>query len=136
MKNYFAILLAFLGFNCVLFKNETRWEENNLKYIIPNCSSRAWKNQKFYVYEPNDIMKFNKRVITYLGSDETYHYFHNWQKFYEKNDIGNVAILSNKCNVINPRKIDIELRNVNMGQSWRELIIDSCGCKADSINKK
>jgi hypothetical protein len=118
-----------------LFKNEKRWDENNLEYVIPKCNNKAWKNIKFYVYEPNEIGKFNKRVITYLGSDENYHYFHNWQKAYEQNDIGNVAIIINKCKIINPRQMDDEIHNVNKGQPWRELIIDSCGCRTKLQDK-
>ena len=124
------IFIICANLQCVLFrKEEPRLEEiSKREYVIPDCKLKFWSKSKFYIYDPSEVIKSKIRSISYLGSDDNFHFFYNWEKFYESNEVRSFAIRIDKCKVINPRKIDEEYNFVEKAGGWRRPIIDSCGC--------
>jgi hypothetical protein len=73
------------------------------------CGTCTRLHEEFYIVRSEQLPRIRKaRLLTYLGTQDGFHFLRSWNKMLKHAEIDHVAIRLDECDVSEPRRIDEE----------------------------
>jgi hypothetical protein len=73
------------------------------------CRTCSGWSAEFYIVRPDQLPRIRRaRSLTYLGTQNGFHFFRAWNKMLKESEIDHVAMQLEQCEVSEPLRIDEE----------------------------